>query len=223
MSEKKYLNEETYIRGKKKLKTLAIVILIIGLLIGGSLIGTGLVKYEKVNSQYSVSTIADLNSQLDAEKQILEDKKAELENKGITYDAFAKYDAGEAYDYKIIVDALDPSFPHYKFDACKNNEITAKYCELKNKVENDFDDDFNKNWDLSNTIPYFGFGGFIILASFIIFIEFVVFIKRREIAAFTTQQIMPVAKEGIEDIAPSIGKAAKHITKGIKDGLKDDE
>ena len=45
----------------------------------------------------------------------------------------------------------------------------------------------------------------------------------REIAAFMAQSQMPVAKEGMEKMAPSAGKAAKEIAKGIKEGLKDDE
>lgn len=57
---------------------------------------------------------------------------------------------------------------------------------------------------------------------------------RREITAYTTQQVMPVAKEGIEEMtptinkatekmAPSAGKVAKEVAKGIKEGLKDEE
>ena len=45
----------------------------------------------------------------------------------------------------------------------------------------------------------------------------------RDISAYLTQQQMPIAKEGIEKIAPSVSVAAKEITKGIKEGLKDEE
>ena len=44
---------------------------------------------------------------------------------------------------------------------------------------------------------------------------------RREITAFTTQQIMPVAKEGINEMAPTIGNVAGEIAKGIKKGLNE--
>lgn len=44
---------------------------------------------------------------------------------------------------------------------------------------------------------------------------------RREIAAFTTQQVMPVAKEGINGMASTIGNAAGEIAKGIKKGLNE--
>ena len=45
--------------------------------------------------------------------------------------------------------------------------------------------------------------------------------NRREITAYTTQQVMPVAKEGIEEMAPTIGNAVGEIAKGIKKGLND--
>ena len=45
----------------------------------------------------------------------------------------------------------------------------------------------------------------------------------REIISFIAQQNIPIAKEGIEKMAPSTGKVAKEITKGIKEGLKDED
>lgn len=47
--------------------------------------------------------------------------------------------------------------------------------------------------------------------------------NRREITAYTVQQTMPIAKEGIEEMAPTIGNAAGEIAKGIKKGLKEEE
>lgn len=50
---------------------------------------------------------------------------------------------------------------------------------------------------------------------------------RREITAFTMQQTMPLAQEGIEKMTPTISNAvgdiAQSITKGIKEGLSNDE
>lgn len=43
----------------------------------------------------------------------------------------------------------------------------------------------------------------------------------REIQAFATQSTMPVAKEGMEEIAPSVGEVAKEISKGIEEGKKE--
>lgn len=50
---------------------------------------------------------------------------------------------------------------------------------------------------------------------------------KREITAYTTQQVMPIAQEGIEKITPtvatSIGEIAKSISKGIQDGKQNPE
>ena len=43
---------------------------------------------------------------------------------------------------------------------------------------------------------------------------------RREITAYTTQQVMPVAQEGSDKMAPTIGHAAGEIAKGIKQTSK---
>lgn len=44
----------------------------------------------------------------------------------------------------------------------------------------------------------------------------------RNIQAYFVQQNIPVAKEGIEKMSPSMGKAAEEVAKGIKKGLSDD-
>ena len=72
-------------------------------------------------------------------------------------------------------------------------------------------------------IPFYMFGAFIIVASSMIAVSIYIFGKRREIAAFTTQQVMPIAKEGINEMAPTIGNVAGEIAKGIKEGIKDDD
>ena len=42
--------------------------------------------------------------------------------------------------------------------------------------------------------------------------------KRRHITAFTTQQVLPVAQEGIVKMAPTAGVVAREISKGIAEG-----
>lgn len=223
---KEYLTEENYERGKRKLKTIALIILLVGLFIGGSLIATGLIKQSKVNSQYSEENKENIEKQLDAEKKQLESKRLELVGKGVEYDSFAEYTDGEAYDLKVITKALNPSFDYCNFDECKNNALTSKYCSLKLQLE-DLNDDFNKDFDSHDSIPFFMFGAFVIIATCMISGSIYMFTKGREVLAFQTQQVMPVAQEGIEKMAPTIGKAgasiAKEISKGIKEGIKDDK
>ena len=304
MSEKKeFLTEENYEKGKKKLKMVAIIVLVMGLLVGGSLITVGILKQSKTNSNYSEDTIKKLQNDIEAEKVNLETKKAELESKrdealrvekqnlenkkqeliskGIKYDNFTKYDDGESYSLKIITNVLDPSFSYCAFDEYKNNELTKDYCLLSSNRDEDSiainviesvlstnlnycvgdtknnmyishyctlvsqlndKSDFNKDFDSYDSIPFYMIGGFIIIASCMIAGSIYMTTRQREILSFHTQQVMPVAQEGIEKMAPTIGKAgasiakemapaygemAKEISKGIKEGLskdsKDDE
>ena len=300
MSEKKeFLTEENYERGKKKLKMIAIIVLVIGLLIGGSLITVGILKQSKTNSNYSEDTIKKLQNDIEAEKvsletkktelkgkrdealrvekQNLENKKQELISKGIKYDNSTKYDDGESYDLKVITNALDPSFNYCAFDEYENNVITRDYCLLSSNKDEDSiainviervlsiefnycvgdtknnmytsrycslvsqlndKSDFNKEFDSYDSIPFYIIGGFIIIASCMFAGSIYMTTKQREILAFHAQQVMPVAQEGIEKMAPTIGKAgasiakemapaygevAKEISKGIKEGLKSDD
>ena len=45
--------------------------------------------------------------------------------------------------------------------------------------------------------------------------------NRREITAYTTQQVMPVVQESAEKMAPTAGKVAKELAKGIKEGINE--
>ena len=212
MEKVEYLNEEKYQKTEKKISIAAIIILIIGLSIGGFLIYNGVAKPS--------------SSKLDLLQKELEEKREKLEDKGIVYNSMAKYTDGDSYDLMIITDALDPSFDHCSFSEYKNNSITKEYCSVKNRTSE------------FATIPLIMFGVFICIATCMI--SFAVFMtaKRRKVLAFHAQQVMPIAQEGIEKVAPSIGKAraniakemapiygdiAKEISKGIKEGMKEEK
>lgn len=269
---KEFLTEENYERGKKKIKTIALIILIVGVLIGGSLIVTGLVKQGQTNSQYSEESKNNkkeqleqekkqLTQDLDAEKQNLLTSKTTLENKikpvedeikkleREKTDVFMNGGFSDKYyeiedkieDLKestkshenslsVIEDALDESFDHCSFSEAKNNTYTSKYCSLKNQVAKkdaeiaglDLEfSDFNKEFNSFDNIPFYMIGGFIIVASGMISFAIYMFAKRREIMAFTAQQVMPVAQEGIEKMAPTVGNAMGTIGKGIAKGIKE--
>ena len=221
MNNNKFLNEEKYQKTKKKIMFVALIILIIGISIGGSLIFSGVKKRSDVNAKYSEERKNSLKEQLDTEKQNLENRKAELKNKGVTFYASTEYDDGEAYELKIITEVLDPSEESNCLDSeYKNNTSTAKYCSLKNQFD-DISTGFDKDADLSSSIPLFMLGGFIIISTLMISISIFIFGNGRDIFAFTTQQYVPVAKEGINEMAPTIGNAAGEIAKGIKNGLND--
>lgn len=197
MEEKKYLNEKKYQKNEKVITFLALIILVIGLSVGVFLIYRGIAKPNA--------------SKVETLKVEFEKKKSELEAKGVVYSDFAKYTDGEAYELKIITDALDPSFDHCSFEEYEKNSITKDYCKAKNSVG-----------EMATSLSIM-FGIFICLAFGMISFSIFMIAKRRHILAFTAQQAIPVVKEGIDEMAPTLGNAAGEIAKGIKKGLSDDE
>ena len=193
--ENKFLNEEKYQKAEKTMVSVAILLLIIGLGLGGFLIYKGIAKPG--------------TSKVETLKVQLETKKSELEAKGVRFSNFAKYSDGEEYDLKIITNALDPSFNHCAFDEYKNNSITKEYCSAKNSTGN------------SASSSSIMFGTFICIAACMISGFIFITAKQRHIVAFHAQQIMPVTKEGIDEMTPTIGKVAGEIAKNIKKGLND--
>lgn len=195
MEERNFLNEEKYKRSEKTITFVAVLILIVGLCVGGFLIYRGIAKP-------GTAKVEKLQKELLA-------KKADLESKGVEYNSWAKYTDGEEYELKIITDALDPSFDNCAFDEYKNNAITKEYCAARNATG-----------EFASTSQIM-IGAFICIATLMISGFVLTFAKQRKILAFQAQSAMPVAKEGVEEIAPSLGKAAKEISKGVKDGFKE--
>lgn len=284
MEKKEILTEENYLKGKQKIKSIALIVLTIGLLLGGSFIIAGIIKQNAVNDKYSEKNKAkelqqlesekqQLSNQVEEEKQNLIKSKEDLEAKikpieneiknlkRVTFTGFddayyARQDKIEELNESIVADkksidvienALDESFDHCAFDSAKNNNYTSSYCSLKNELkakngeiyllDNKYTD-FNKKFESEKYVPFYIVGGFILIVSIMISGSIYMMTKRREIAAFSVQQMMPIAQEGIEKIAPSVGKAgasiakemaptygqiAKEISKGIKEGLKGEE
>ena len=78
-------------------------------------------------------------------------------------------------------------------------------------------------------VGIFALGGFLMAPGFFLTIAGLIVRfaigNRREIVAYTTQQVMPVAQEGIEKVTPTVGKAvgtiSKEIAKGIREGINE--
>lgn len=106
----------------------------------------------------------------------------------------------------------------------------------KNALEVEQREEFNQNgysekyYDLEDQIQkddpkyfYIIFGVVTLVVTGITSLSIYITTKKREIAAFGAQQMMPIAQEGIDTMAPTVGNAAKEIAKGVKEGLKDEE
>lgn len=127
-----------------------------------------------------------------------------------------------------------------------NTKILDEVCDNKGKVNaKEFEIDKLKNMDLEreirwndNSSTYFMFIPFVAILTLGLGVGILTAAKRREIMAYSIQGVMPIAQEGLETIAPTVGKVgkaiakemapvygdiAKEISKGIKDGLNDEE
>lgn len=224
MDNNKFLNEKKYQNTKTIFIILAILILIIGFVVGGLIIKKGLDKKNDIYSKYTEENkqaqIVSLNVQIKIAKSSLESKKAELIAQGLQ--PSSNYEDNESYNLYIINNVLNPSFNRCSFDEYKNNELTSQYCNLIKQLEDTekLDIKYKRKSESFSCILYYMVGTSIILFSIIISISLFLIAKRREIIAFQAQQAMPVVKEGIEEISPALGKAAKDVINNIKDDNK---
>ena len=204
MAKKEYLNEEEYGSTKKRLSMIAMLILVFGVVIGGGLIVTGIVKSSNVVS----------SSQNGRTKEVIQKEIDDL-NKELSSLMAKQTEEFEKNQFSALYYSLQSEI------FSKSSKISDLETELW-----EGDSGYNSTKDSMSKakyIPFYIFGAFIIIASCMGSFSVYIFSKGREITAFTMQQVMPVATEGMEKVAPSIGKVAKEISKGIKDGLKDDE
>lgn len=98
----------------------------------------------------------------------------------------------------------------------------------QNTVINEAQNTFNSTKDTAKgmfgSVGLFALGGFLNFIGFALTIAggVVMFIAhRREITAYTTQQVMPVAQEGIEKITPTVANAAGSIAQSISKGIQE--
>ena len=78
------------------------------------------------------------------------------------------------------------------------------------------------NWFEEQTAKNLLFGGSFVFGLMIPLVVFPMAFAR-DINAFSAQSTIPVAKETVNEMAPSAGTVAKEVTKGIKEGLNDEE
>ena len=114
------------------------------------------------------------------------------------------------------------------FDKIGSNAINNFNSMDQNTVINEAQNTFNSTKDTAKgmfgSIGLFALGGFLNFIGFALTIAggVVMFIAhRREITAYTTQQVMPIAQEGIEKITPTIANAAGSIAQSISKGIQE--
>lgn len=201
MEKKEFLNEESYQKGKKKIIAISLAIFIIGVLLGGGLIATGLIKSSNVKTESSERSKESIQEEIDSLNSELASLKAKMNEE------LLNNSLGEEY-YRL------------------QDEISSKTEKVQDLESEIWESEsgFNStsvSIEKAKYIPFYMFGGFIIVASSMIALFVYMIAKRREIAAFSAQQVMPVAQEGMQKMAPSFGNVAKEISKGITEGIQE--
>lgn len=223
MEKKEYLSEQNYQRAKKKITKVSLIILIVGLVIGIGLIIGGVVSQsnakktnkERYNEAYKLSQekVDEANARLDE----IEKRKKDLNDKIQTK--------------QYSCNSLNMMDPNWFADNTKcQGEVSSLRSELNGLEIEQFqleNADYTVYYDKVSPMKYIIFyvlGGIVILISASVAGGIYLFTKRREITAFTVQQTMPLAQEGIEKMSPTIGNAVgtigKDLTKGITEGIK---
>lgn len=216
------LNEKKYQKTKSKISIVALIVFLIGVSIGGYLIGTGMKKSRELKEEQNHKAV--VRTQNDIQKEINEINSELATLKAKENQEFKSNGFTEEY-YKLESEIRNAEMKEANLQS-EIWKINSGYNSTQNKME------------LHKYIPYYMIGGFIIFTTLMISGFIYTFAKRREIMAFTAQQVMPVAQEGIEkmaptvgkagkevmkDIAPAIGEIAKEVAKGIKEAKEDDD
>lgn len=226
--EQEYLSEQKYQKVKKGLVVLGVVVLLAFIICSYIFLLTPGLEKRKEATNYRIPTEQEILNQTNAIEEKYGILEAELEGK---YDILKK-EIEDKYTKKMSDDGWFEenrikSEELAKLNIEKVEELTdlefKKSTELS-KVNSSIDNgEFEKARIQSESLIYLGFGVFVIFFGLIVSAGIFLAAFGRNIFAFQTQQVMPVAKEGIEKMSPTFGTVAKDITKGVKEGLKDKE
>lgn len=117
-----------------------------------------------------------------------------------------------------------------------NNSASNMFDSFNNSIDNDDGREFVDSMKESatsitvssnnsfNSVMLIGLGDFISVAGFALIIAggvMAYIAHRREITAYTTQQTMPIKKETINDITPTVADAAGTIAKSVSQGFEE--
>ena len=214
--DEKILSEKKYQKTKRKISFIAILVFLIGVSIGGFLIGTGIKKQNEINNtQANRRTEASIQAEIDELKDNLAVLRAkqnqEFRNNGLSE---------EYYKQGNEIDKMQK----------KVSELDSEIWKTKNG--------YGTAGNIQKYLPFYIFGGVIIFTTLMISGQIYLISKGREIMAYTAQQSIPVAQEGIEKMAPTMrkvgketmeemapvfGEVAKEIAKGIKEGKEEEK
>lgn len=195
-----YLNEQNYQRAKKKITILSLIVLFIGIIAGISIIICGIFARQKAEDKAAANQAA-------ATARLAEIEKEQLAlTEQIAATSCGSINIGGDSWFSDMTQCADQEASLRK----QQGELEQEAFLLKHSSYEVLASEF---------IMYYVFGGMAIVIGAIIAGCIYIFAKKREIHAFAIQQSMPVFQEAIGQMTPTIGNAAKEITKGINEGL----
>lgn len=117
-----------------------------------------------------------------------------------------------------------------------NNSAANMFDSFNNSINNDDGEEFvnsmkesvtsvtDSSKDSFTSVGLYALGGFVSSAGVVLLIVggvMAYMAHRREITAYTTQQTMPIKKETINDITPTVADAAGTIAKSVSQGFEE--
>lgn len=210
-AKQEYLSEERYQNTKKKITKISLIILIISIVVGGLLIGTGIFKTnssKKDAVKKSQEKVDAANARLKEIEQQTKELQEQYDKKSQECDSMNMSDS----DWFTKVNQC------HREASSINSEISDLDME-KFELENN---DYTVYYDIAYAKSYYFLvfiGIVVIVLGGMISLMFYIIAKRREIKAFTIQQSMPLAQEGIEKITPTVANAVESIAEGISRGI----
>ena len=224
---KEFLNEESYQRTKKVLIVLGIIaILVPAVLSYIFFIKPGLDIYKEAEN-YSIPTEEEIQTQED---------EINAEYDGLLEELEMKYDELETeIEAKYTKEMGDDGW--FDEQSTKNDEIfelNKQYGSDKIDLESERSDELFETESVTvaelkqDEMKFPGtqkliIGGIIAFAGIVAGIALLAVAFGRNVLGFKVQQTMPIAQEGVEKMAPSVGNLAKEVTKGVKEGLQEED
>lgn len=242
MPTKELLTEENYERTSSKLKKISLIIFIASLVIGLGLIILGFVKQSDIkrqNQELHDAAYAESQAQYEADNARLSEIAQELS------DLNSKYNAKNTECASLNMG--DPDW-FAQSTTCSTEAMTIQ-TDIAKLEQEQFQLNHANHTVHYNPIPNMTYIIFYILGGSIIFMGGIVSLiiwlitKRRAIAAYSVQTARPLVEEGVDKamptvkkvtkgiaearaeamntVAPSLGKTAEEISKGITKGIKE--
>ena len=240
-TEKKIFNEGKYQKNRKVMNYVGMAVVVLSIVVGGSVmyLGNRLVRKEIFTKQDNSSIQKNVEK-----KVILEDGSlvAVPHTQEEYQEALARVDA-QYPNHDIRQEGYNSEENMARFS--DRNELEEAYRDYIDSQHKKDDDMFGQMDKVSGVMFKVFFTIISIFPGFIIMVigvtvgsKILVMANGRGIAGFFTQSAVPVVKETIEEIAPtigkvkkdmidtvspSIGKATEEIARGIKKGLADQD